>query len=794
MGDFRFEIWPTEYHVITQHFGVNPLYYSQFGLPGHEGVDIRAPLGSKIFCVAPGEVYRVHEDAEDHNYGVHVRVRHRDGFRTVYGHLQRALVNKGQIVEAGTVLGRANSTGNSFGTHLHFTLKKKEETPGENPERRFGQRFNTGPVEPSGWPREIIDPTPYLLPLIGWSAPTDPTIEGWILGDSIFEYGDLAQVNIGGATLYIEAEQKYSLPAGTLVMVLSKKTPYVRIRVPKAGIGLLDSAAIIPSPEPPPIMATVDGWAWKRYLVIVDKQAVIGAHGVNIRSGPERAAPNVGMVKAGSTVSVLAKASGQFRPVRVRRNDFIEPVALPDLPPELGTITVRNGYIGWVLNQYLSPLDGDLRLTSRFGVNLRSKPDDNGQNMGLVKAFATVRLAGIDSHEYSPVLIRVEDVINVADPAPEVSMPEPLQEKNSRSITTVPDDNTIPGWSFTNGLVIVGNTARTGYQGCNLRNDPRRSAKKIGYVPPNSVLVVTGPHQGEYTPVRVLDKILKPVKTEEEDKDPDSVILGQCRIGLHATLALEISEYEHQEFSALRPGLIKVLSVHGSDDIARLASRNKDAHWIVRAFLSFSERLVTPGQFLNDTIKDVRRVLEQLDGRDVVVELHNEPNTVREGMGSSWTDGAAFSLWWLELLEKYRRALPDVRYLFPGLSPGGSVAGQKEDHIRFIEASREAVEAADGLGVHLYWSEVYNMTQALESLDDYNSRFRDKPLWITEAGRIGPEISAEKTAEQYLKFWHSLQKRTLVQGVAYYIAGSNDPALSSRTWIGKGIAEIIGKR
>ena len=36
--------WPTDYNLILQPFGVNPDYFRRWGLPGHEGVDIRAPF------------------------------------------------------------------------------------------------------------------------------------------------------------------------------------------------------------------------------------------------------------------------------------------------------------------------------------------------------------------------------------------------------------------------------------------------------------------------------------------------------------------------------------------------------------------------------------------------------------------------------------------------------------------------------------------------------------------------------------------------------------------------------
>jgi len=154
--NFKFEVWPTDYKVITQAFGANPNYYGQFGLPGHEGVDMRAPNGTPIRAVAAGTVYEVKPD-DGHAYGVRVRVRHNYGYRTIYAHMipGSVTVNEGQDVDAGTVLGLADETGNIWNPpapHLHLTLKHDLAYPG-------GLKY-------IGYPYEIIDPTPFLLPLL----------------------------------------------------------------------------------------------------------------------------------------------------------------------------------------------------------------------------------------------------------------------------------------------------------------------------------------------------------------------------------------------------------------------------------------------------------------------------------------------------------------------------------------------------------------------------------------------------------------------------------------------------
>src|SRR5690606_27052889 len=88
MTTFKFEAWPTEFRQINQYFGVNPQNYAGFGLPGHEGLDFRAPDGSKIFAVAAGVVASVQRTDDGHPYGIYVRINHVDNWQTTYGHLR----------------------------------------------------------------------------------------------------------------------------------------------------------------------------------------------------------------------------------------------------------------------------------------------------------------------------------------------------------------------------------------------------------------------------------------------------------------------------------------------------------------------------------------------------------------------------------------------------------------------------------------------------------------------------------------------------------------------------------
>lgn len=152
-------LWPTTFPGnVTQAFGINGQYYGRFKcggvpLPGHEGIDMRAPLGSTLFCAYTGRVSLVNKTREHSAYGWQIRVDYEiDGhtWTNVYAHMNKpSEYNVGDLVDKGTVLGFAGSTGNSTGSHLHFMLKIEGST--ERGETNF--------------PCDVNDPTPYFKEL-----------------------------------------------------------------------------------------------------------------------------------------------------------------------------------------------------------------------------------------------------------------------------------------------------------------------------------------------------------------------------------------------------------------------------------------------------------------------------------------------------------------------------------------------------------------------------------------------------------------------------------------------------
>ncbi|WP_424931464.1 DUF5930 domain-containing protein [Amaricoccus macauensis] len=86
----------------------------------HAGIDLAAPKGTPIYATADGVVVSAGYEG---GYGKVVRIRHEMGYETVYAHQTKLLVEKGQKVSRGDVIGAMGSTGRSTGVHLHYEVR-----------------------------------------------------------------------------------------------------------------------------------------------------------------------------------------------------------------------------------------------------------------------------------------------------------------------------------------------------------------------------------------------------------------------------------------------------------------------------------------------------------------------------------------------------------------------------------------------------------------------------------------------------------------------------------------------
>lgn len=112
--------WPTTDRLITSPFGyrVHPIWRIRMF---HSGVDISGSYGNPIYAVNDG---RVIYSGWQSGYGKVVIIDHGNGMSTLYAHCSQLLVNEGDQVKRGQLIGRIGSTGWSTGPHLHFEVRK----------------------------------------------------------------------------------------------------------------------------------------------------------------------------------------------------------------------------------------------------------------------------------------------------------------------------------------------------------------------------------------------------------------------------------------------------------------------------------------------------------------------------------------------------------------------------------------------------------------------------------------------------------------------------------------------
>lgn len=89
--------------------------------PGHPGVDLAVPAGTPVHAAAAGVVVESSFDARS-GWGWTVLLEHPGGWRTRYSHNSANLVQVGQQVQAGQLVARVGSTGNSTGPHVDYRV------------------------------------------------------------------------------------------------------------------------------------------------------------------------------------------------------------------------------------------------------------------------------------------------------------------------------------------------------------------------------------------------------------------------------------------------------------------------------------------------------------------------------------------------------------------------------------------------------------------------------------------------------------------------------------------------
>jgi hypothetical protein len=165
--------------------------------------------------------------------------------------------------------------------------------------------------------------------------------------------------------------------------------------------------------------------------------------------------------------------------------------------------------MGWAWTNSLIG-DDDFVTIDSIGITLRDRPSVDGEDIGLVFGLVDVVVIGKPRCGYTPVLIHASNFLSRISPQPAVYPHEPAPTKIPPiPITPTAESNISAGWTFSDELTVLGETAISGPLGVNLRAEACHYAENLGFIPAGANMIVTGLAIGDYTPVRINTDVLQ---------------------------------------------------------------------------------------------------------------------------------------------------------------------------------------------------------------------------------------------------------------------------------------------
>jgi len=147
---------PLKHIMVNQPFGVNYLdFYQRWGLKGHNGLDMEAKDGCKVYATHSGIVKVAGRDG-DGGVCVEILACMGEGYKTIYYHLKETKVSVKDFVQAGQCIGLADNTGiYTTGDHLHLGLKLTNNGDTINKDNGFYGAIDPVPYFPKDWDKSL---------------------------------------------------------------------------------------------------------------------------------------------------------------------------------------------------------------------------------------------------------------------------------------------------------------------------------------------------------------------------------------------------------------------------------------------------------------------------------------------------------------------------------------------------------------------------------------------------------------------------------------------------------------
>jgi len=113
--------YPVGNRLVTQPYGKTKFAERAYKTKFHNGIDFQASIGTPVFAAASGKIKAVGNNGRL-QYGKFVLIEHENNLTTLYAHLSRYVVQNGDKVNEGDLIGYSGNTGYSTGPHLHLTV------------------------------------------------------------------------------------------------------------------------------------------------------------------------------------------------------------------------------------------------------------------------------------------------------------------------------------------------------------------------------------------------------------------------------------------------------------------------------------------------------------------------------------------------------------------------------------------------------------------------------------------------------------------------------------------------
>lgn len=109
---------PMQYYYVSSPYGFRTHPKTKIRQM-HKGIDMAGTWQEEVRASAHGTVIF---SGRNGSFGKTIKIKHKHGINTLYGHLHKLLVRKGDFVKEGEIIGKMGATGRAVGAHLHYEI------------------------------------------------------------------------------------------------------------------------------------------------------------------------------------------------------------------------------------------------------------------------------------------------------------------------------------------------------------------------------------------------------------------------------------------------------------------------------------------------------------------------------------------------------------------------------------------------------------------------------------------------------------------------------------------------